>query len=61
MEVPARKSPKARGGRSSSIGDRRDRVANRSAVLGPVHADQRGQLPLRGLHILRGDSEQRIL
>ncbi|KAM1034612.1 hypothetical protein ACFX2A_038869 [Malus domestica] len=45
----------------SAIGDWRDRFANCAALLGAVHEDQRGKLPLRGVHILRGDSQQRVL
>ena len=43
------------------MGDWRDRVEDRAAVLRAVPEDQRLRLLVRGLRLLRGDTEQGLL
>lgn len=43
------------------MGDRRDRVEDRAALLRAVPADQRLRLLVGGVRVLRGDLEQRVL
>nr|CAD1826323.1 unnamed protein product [Ananas comosus var. bracteatus] len=47
VAVPAGAAPRARRGGAAAVGDRRDRVADRAAVLRAVHAHQRGAVPPR--------------
>lgn len=60
MEIPAGESPETGGIGAEAMGDRRNRISDRAAVLRPVFEDERGELSFRVIYILRGDLEPRV-
>lgn len=60
MEIPAGESAEARGSGIEAMGDWRDRIADRAALLRAVLEDERGELSVGVVYILRGDLEQGV-